>query len=152
MRYPNSFEASTLEENKKRLAVLTATSQPEWGKMDVAQMLAHVNVTYQIAKGEKQVNINPVMRLMFKMFLKKTVVGDKPYAKNLRTAPFFLMADEKDFENEKARLLENIQWAYTKGTAYFDGKKSDSFGELTAAEWSCMFQKHLDHHFSQFGV
>lgn len=152
MNYPSIFEADTLVQNKERLDILVKEAQPLWGKMNVAQMLAHLNVSYDVAQGKTKVEINPVMRFFLKTFIKKGVVGNKPYPKNGRTAPYFLVVDERDFEEEKKKLLENMQWVFDKGEAYFEGRATGSFGKLTAAEWSNLFQKHLDHHFQQFGV
>jgi hypothetical protein len=42
--------------------------------------------------------------------------------------------------------------AEEKGPTYFEGKDSNVFGKLTSKEWSHMLYKHIDHHFSQFGV
>lgn len=152
MAYPNIFEATTLEENKNRIDQLTINSKPLWGTMNVAQMLAHVNVTYRLAKGELTVKVNPLLRFFLKTFIKKFVVGDKPYAKNGKTAPYFLIVDEKDFEKEKQYLLEAMKWAFEKGESHFENKPTGSFGKLTHKEWSNMFQKHLNHHLKQFGV
>lgn len=152
MSYPSIFEADTLELNKVRLEKLSVETQPKWGKMDVAQMLAHLNVSYSISQGKTKVKLNPIMRFFLKTFLKKIVVGDKPFAKNSKTAPYFLIADERDFEAEKKLLLENMKWAFNKGVSFFEGRVTGSFGELTSKEWSNLFQKHLDHHFKQFGV
>lgn len=152
MSYPFIFEASTLEENKVRLDALSNNTQPLWGKMDVAQMLAHLNVSYDVAQGKLNVKMNPIMGFILKTFIKKSVVGEKPYPKNSRTAPYFLISDEKVFEDEKKKLLQNMQWVFNQGEAYFDGRPTGSFGKLTSQEWSNLFQKHLDHHFQQFGV
>ena len=152
MTHLDVFEAATLEENKNRIDKLLPNTQPLWGKMDVAQMLAHVNVTYQLAKGDLIVNVHPMVRFILKTFIKKTIVGNKPYAKNGKTAPYFLVADERNFEQEKKLLLDHMKWVYEKGAPFFEDKSSASLGKLTAKEWSQMFQKHLDHHLKQFGV
>jgi hypothetical protein len=39
---------------------------------------------------------------MMKLFVKNIVVGEKPYAKNSRTAPEFIIANQRDFEKEKS--------------------------------------------------
>ncbi|NJB82163.1 DUF1569 domain-containing protein [Wenyingzhuangia aestuarii] len=152
MSYPSIFNVATLAENKKRLDKLTTDSQPLWGKMDAAQMLAHLNLTYDTSRGRVRLELHPFMHFFVKTFLKKTIVDSKPYPKNAKTAPYFLVADSKVFEEEKSRLLQNMQWAFEKGEAYFEGRLTASFGRLTAKEWSNLFQKHLDHHFQQFGV
>jgi hypothetical protein len=91
-------------------------------------------------------------KFMLKMFVKPIVVGDKPYSQNSRTAPEFLITDERKFEVEKQRLIEYIHKTVSLGEKSFEGKESNSFGALNAKEWNAMFTKHLEHHLSQFGV
>ena len=92
------------------------------------------------------------MKFILKLLVKDTVVSEKPYKHNTRTAPAFLMTDEKDFEAEKTRLIDHLNKTLQLGESHFDGKESHSFGKLSATEWNNMFWKHLDHHLSQFGV
>ena len=80
------------------------------------------------------------------------VVNEKPYKKNSRTAPVFLITNEKDFKIEKDRLLSYITKTQELGREHFDNKESHSFGNLTKNEWNNMLYKHLDHHLNQFGV
>ncbi|CAG5081361.1 DUF1569 domain-containing protein [Parvicella tangerina] len=152
MEILNTFDSSTTEKVLNRLEKLTVDSQPKWGKMNVGQMLAHLNVAYEMAYGEKKVKNGAIAKFMLKKFVKPIVVGDKPYKKSSRTAPAFMVVDEKDFSREKERLMEYIRRTEAHGEAYFEGRESASFGPLTAKEWSNMFYKHIDHHFSQFGV
>jgi hypothetical protein len=123
------------------------------GKMSVAQMLAHCCVSYELVYEEgKHPKPNAVMKFIIKLMAKGTVVGETPYKKSLRTAPAFIITDEKNFEAEKTRLIQFIFKTQELGENYFDGKESHSFGVLTKAEWNNMFYKHLDHHLRQFGV
>ncbi|MBI3520784.1 MAG: DUF1569 domain-containing protein [Bacteroidetes bacterium] len=148
----NTFDPKTTEETFKRLEKLTYMSKPQWGKMNAAQMLAHLNVAYDLAYGRKTSNPNFFTKLMLKLFVKGIVVGEKPYSKNSPTGPDFLISDERDFEKEKAKFIDNVKQTEAHGTTYFEGKESASFGKLTAKQWSIQFYKHLDHHFTQFGV
>lgn len=152
MSYPSIFEVATLAKNKKRLDRLTADTNPLWGNMTAAQMLAHLNLTYDTSRGKIRIEMHPFMHFFVKKFLKKTVVDSKPYPKNARTAPYFEVSEEKEFEYEKERFLQNMHWVFEKGEKYFEGRLTGSFGRLTSKEWSNLFQKHLDHHFNQFGV
>ncbi len=152
MNLLNTFDPLTTTQTLSRLDKLSNTTKPVWGKMNSAQMLAHLSVPYDIVYGKKESNPSFFTKLMLKMFVKKIVVGEKPYAKNSRTSPDFIVADERDFEKEKARLITNIKETEAKGGSYFEGKDSGAFGPLTTKEWSIQFYKHLDHHFSQFGV
>jgi hypothetical protein len=148
----NIFSSEVCEEIIARINQLSVQSTPEWGKMNVAQMLAHCNVTYELVFENKHPKPNALLRLILKLFVKNMVVSEKPFKRNSQTAPVFIIATEKDFEIEKARLKAYINQVQKLGSAYFDGKASHSFGALKATEWNAMFYKHLDHHLSQFGV
>ncbi|WAC14208.1 DUF1569 domain-containing protein [Dyadobacter pollutisoli] len=148
----NIFLPETVSQLTERLDVLRAETQPQWGKMNAPQMLAHCNVAYEMAFENKHPRPNILMRLMLQVFAKSTVCGDKPYAKSLQTAPAFIIVDERDFEIEKNRLIGYMKKTVDLGEAHFDGKESLSFGKLTASQWNTMFYKHLNHHLTQFGV
>jgi len=136
----------------QRINKLTPVTQPQWGKMNVAQMLAHCNVTYELAYDNNHPKPGAFKRMLLKAFVKPIVVGDKPYKRNSPTAPVFMVSAHQDFEKEKQRLIDYINKTQELGSLYFEGKESHSFGSLTAAEWDTMFYKHLDHHLTQFGV
>ncbi len=89
---------------------------------------------------------------MITLFAKKVVVGNKPYPKNSRTAPEFLITDEKNFDAEKKQLVDYIIKTQKLGKSHFHNKASHSFGPLSTQEWNTMFYKHLDHHLKQFDV
>jgi hypothetical protein len=59
---------------------------------------------------------------------------------------------EKDFAEEKSRLIGYLQKTVEVGEAAFNMRESHSFGKLRTEEWNNMFYKHLDHHLTQFGV
>ena len=146
------FNQNDVSELINRIENLTPTTKGLWGKMSVAQMLAHCNITYELVYDNIHPKPNPLMRFMLKLFVKDAVVNEKPYKKNLKTAPVFLIKGDKNYEVEKNRLINYIKKTLELGESYFDNKESNSFGNLTVTEWNNMFYKHLDHHLSQFGV
>ena len=148
----NIYNKEVANEIISRINSLTDTTLPNWGKMSVSQMLAHCCVAYEMVYTDKHPRPNAFVRTMLKLFVKKAVVNTKPYAKNGRTAPQFLIADTRVFETEKQRLVAFIIKTQELGADYFDGKMSHSFGALTSTEWNNSFYKHLDHHLTQFGV
>ena len=150
--YPSIFDPATTEAMLTRLEGISADTTPQWGKMNAGQMLAHLNVAYDITNGKLPVSYNPFMRLMLKMFVKKIVVGSKPYAKNGQTAPVFIIEGDRDFAAEKAKLVANMKAVEAEGAAAYEGRVSPSFGKMSSQEWSNQFWKHMDHHFTQFGV
>jgi hypothetical protein len=148
----NIFDPKVSDEFVGRINQLTPQTQPKWGKMNVQQMLAHCNVTYEMAYENKHPKAKGFKKFMLKMFVKPIVVTDKPYSHNSRTAPEFLITDERKFEVEKQRLIDYINKTVSLGEKSFEGKESNSFGVLNSKEWNMMFTKHLEHHLSQFGV
>lgn len=152
MDLPNIFTKEVSNGIIERINRLNPETQPLWGKMGVAQMLAHCCVTYEMVYTNKHPKPGFLMRLLLKGLIKKQVVSAKPFPKNAKTAPAFIITDEKEFEVEKERLIEYLKQTQVLGTLAFDGKVSDSFGVLDANEWNNMFYKHLDHHLKQFGV
>ncbi len=147
----NVFSPATVEAINGRINSLTPDTQAQWGKMNVSQMLAHCNVTYEMVYEDIHPKPNGFVKMMLKAFVKGKVVSDTPYKKNGRTAPQFMITTSKDFEVEKKRLLAYISRTQELGEQHFDGKESHSFGKLSVQEWNTMFYKHLDHHLNQFG-
>ncbi len=148
----NIFTAEVSTAIVQRINQLTPTTQPKWGKMSVAQMLAHCNVTYEMIYENKHPKPNAFLRFILKTFIKKKVVDETPYQNNSKTAPQFIVTDAKDFEAEKKRLVNYINKTQQLGENHFDKLESHSFGTLTNTEWNNMLYKHLNHHLSQFGV
>ena len=152
MSWKNLFDKKESQEAIERINKLTPETQHRWGKMDVAQMLAHCNVAYELVYTDKHPKPKGFKKFMIKLFAKNIVVGPKPYKKNIRTAPAFLIADERDFSIEKKRLVDYIKKTQELGEQHFDGRDSHAFGKLSIKEWNTLFSKHLDHHLQQFGV
>jgi hypothetical protein len=146
------FNQADVTELKERINKLTPQTTGLWGKMNVSQMLAHTNVSYEMAYTDKHPKPNAFIRFILKAFVKNVVVGPKPYKRNTPTAKAFIIGDGRDFETEKVRLLDYLDHTLQLGKDHFEGRESLSFGRLTADEWNVMFYKHLDHHLQQFGV
>ena len=148
----NIFTTETTNEIIARIHTLTNETQALWGKMHVAQMLAHCSVSYETIYTNKHPKPNAFVKFILKNFVKKYVVNEKPYKKSSQTAPYFVIVDDRDFEAEKKKLIDYILKTQELGENEFEGKESVSFGLMTKNEWNNMLYKHLDHHFSQFGV
>lgn len=152
MALPSVFDAKTTQALLDRLEKLSPEMKPKWGSMDASKLLAHLNVTYDLAYERIPNKLNFFMKLMMKLFVKDKVTNEVPYKQNERTAPVFIIKNDRDFAKEKAILIQNIKETATKGASFFEGRENTSFGVLSASQWSNMFYKHLDHHFRQFGV
>ena len=148
----NIFSSEGAKSFLDRLDKLTSETKAKWGKMNVSQMLAHCNVTYEMCYETRHKKPTGFVKFILKVFVKKFVTNEVPYKKGSKTAPQFIITDQKEFELEKERLKNYIIKTQELGASYFEGKESHSFGKLNSQEWNNMFAKHLDHHFNQFGV
>ncbi len=152
MTFPNIFTQPTVTALTERINSLNPNTTATWGKMSVAQMLAHCNVTYEMALENIHPEPNFFVKFMLKTFVKKYLVGAAPYNQNSQTAPAFIIKETKDFDVQKNRLINYLQKTQQLGEAHFSNKKSLSFGILNTNEWNTMFYKHLNHHLTQFNV
>jgi hypothetical protein len=149
MEIKNLFDTGVKQEIIERINKLTPQSHRQWGKMDVAQMLAHVQVPIGVAFGTSTVKGNWLMKLILPLF-KKALYDEKPWKQGLPTDKTFIMTGQaRDFEKEKKLLLESIS-RFTEANMITE--KHPVFGKLTKEQWSKATWKHLDHHLKQFGA
>lgn len=152
MPLPNIFESAVCESLVGRINRLTVDTKPLWGKMNVDQMLCHCSLAFDQALGNSNLRPGGFMRLMMKIFFKSSMVNEVPYKQNLPTAPFFVVADKKDFEAERKRVIALLQDFSNLGAAHYHNREQATFGKLSSVEWSNLMYKHIDHHLRQFGV
>ncbi|HEV7780172.1 MAG TPA: DUF1569 domain-containing protein [Chitinophagaceae bacterium] len=148
MELKNLFEPAVKEEIITRINSLRPATQRKWGKMDVAQMLAHLQAPLGVPLGKHQLKGNTFFRL-FAPLIKKQLYNDKPFRRNLPTDKTFKIADQRDFEKEKQQLIALIN-CFAEETITND--VHPLFGKMTLQQWSNSNWKHLDHHLQQFGV
>ncbi len=145
------FRSEVHHEILDRLNQLSPSSSAKWGKMDVSQMLTHCQFPLQVAIQELELKRpNVFKRLLFSAF-KSSLYNDKPWKQSLPTAPSFIVTDSKEFETEKALLIEKIEQFHSQKDKT-EWPPHPMFGKFTNAQWGQMQYKHLDHHLKQFGV
>lgn len=145
------FEANAIADLEQRLDNLTPTSAPQWGKMNVTQMLNHCSSQMEVILGDKPMNSNFVFRILGKYIIKKNILEGKPTKKNSPTAKELLPTDAKDFETEKAKI-KSLMLRMKANEASFEGKNHPFFGKMTSDEYGKITWNHIDYHFDQFGI
>jgi hypothetical protein len=143
------FDDGVYEEISSRLNKLDSNSKPVWGKMNSAQMLHHCQMPLNIILGKEDYGVKP--NWLINLLFKKSMYSDKPWRKNLPTAPGFNITEDKDFETE----LNEIKNLLKELNSIRDRKKwkpHPAFGKLSKDQWGKMQYKHLDHHLKQFAV
>jgi hypothetical protein len=146
----NLFEPTTAAEIISRIEKLQPTSQPQWGKMNVAQMLAHCQRPLETYFSEKK-SKRELMGLLFGKIAIKQLLSDKPWRRSLPTAKEFKVTDSRDFEEEKTKLIRIINRFSEEGYTIISFTHP-FFGKLSSQEYALFNYRHLDHHLKQFGV
>ncbi len=132
-----------------RIESLNENSSALWGKMDVAQMAYHCQAPLNVMMQKKDYNLKP--NWLIKTFFKKSLYNDKPWRKNLPTAPPLKVLDSKVFNTEKEELVNLVKELHLHKNKT-DWQPHPIFGTFTPQQWGQMQYKHLDHHLKQFGV
>jgi len=146
----NLLDRDVQEEIETRLAALSAVTPAKWGRMSVAQMLAHCAEVQDVANG-KDLSHTPFVIRLFASFIKRAVTSMKPYPTGVRTHPQYVVDQDVDFDDARARLLSAIR-AMTGKLDKTTEIHHPLFGRMTREEAGWAMYKHLDHHLRQFGV
>lgn len=147
----NLYERAAADEILARIGRLTPSSQRQWGKMDVAQMLAHCSQAMDMANGKSLPKRMFIGRILGPL-VRGQMTSDKPFARNNPTSPDLRIIDARDFAREQQRLLECVRCFHQGGAPACTTHPHPFFGPMTPHQWSTGMYKHLDHHLTQFGV
>ncbi|WP_339265435.1 DUF1569 domain-containing protein [Paenibacillus sp. FSL R5-0470] len=134
-----------------RIENLSPNSKPQWGTMNVAQMLAHCSAFQDIALGNSFPPRYWLGRLIGR-FVNSIFYNDKPVPHNMSTIPTILIVDERDFMTEKEKLKQKILTFQRNGPEKCSSYSHPFFGKFTPEQWGKGIYKHLDHHLRQFGA
>ncbi len=151
----NLFDLSLAGDIKQRIMKLHHQSQPLWGKMAVAQTLAHCGSGLEMAMGVIKANRAPFPANVLGQLIKPLVFGnDKPMRRNSPSSPELFTADHTkcDFERERGQLMAAIDRFAKQGAAGCSQHPHPFFGPLKPGQWAILMYKHIDHHLRQFGV
>ena len=151
MEKKSLYDPQVYEECTSRLQKVTEVSSAQWGNMDAAQMMAHCAEIMEVSNGKALKN-TPFLAKLFKGFIKKMVIGDKPYPHNTKTHPQYLQNSPREFQQEKQRLLTALDKFYNMDKDKAANIKHSLFGTMSIEERGWSMYKHLDHHLSQFGA
>lgn len=147
----NLFEREATEEVISRINALQPASQRQWGKMDVAQMMAHCSAGLDMAAGR----LNPPRIFIGRVlapFIRRIYTNEKPFSQNNPTDKKLVVSDHRDFGREQEQLKLKVRQFHEGGEAQCSRHPHPFFGALTPQEWSRGMYKHLDHHLRQFGA
>lgn len=150
----NLLQPEAKQEIVERINRLTPAAQRQWGKMNLNQMLYHCVTGFEIVYNDRPAT--PVKKpgwlagKLIRFFILNTNMESPREKINIYHEMNVVEQniDPKNFEEEKARLLDAVKAFPAKAT-----KNPHPFlGEFTTENWARLLYHHLDHHLKQFGV
>jgi len=151
IRMKNLFQPDAVGEVISRIDKLQPAAQRQWGKMDVAQMMAHCSAALDLASG-RLVRPRVLLGRLIGPFVRPIYSNEKPLPRNSPTDEKLVFSDARDFHREQEQLKVRIRQFHQGGEAQCTKHPHPFFGALTPHEWGTGMYKHLDHHLRQFGV
>jgi len=151
MDIPSLWATNDRSAIEARIRALKPDSKALWGKMDVAQMLAHCQQPLRVAIGQLRLK-RGLIGILFGGMARRKLLSNEPWGKNMPTAPEFRVTSKKDFESERRALLDLLRRFGEGGPASLTQQPHPFFGPLTPEQWNALQWKHLDHHLRQFGA
>lgn len=144
------FEPTTATEIISRIQKLEPTSQAQWGKMNVAQMMAHCCAPLESYFSESKTK-KSFIGVLFGKVVFRQLISDKPWKRSLPTARNYRITDTRNFEDERNKLVSIVNRFSSEGYT-ITSFTHPFFGKLSSQEYALFNYRHLDHHLQQFGV
>ena len=134
----------------RRLDGLVPDAAARWGRMDGAQMLAHLSDGVRLALGEFRVSSKGPWALRLAP-IRHAVIHWLPFPKGAPTAPELLVRRATNWQAECAELKHLLERLGAMEGAR-DWPEHPAFGRMTSRDWGALVHRHVDHHLRQFGA
>lgn len=142
------FDKSTRDELIARIKTLNQNSTPQWGKMNIYQMLKHCTLCEEMHLGKTLYPRQFIGRVFGKLALKNLTKDETPMGKNAPTSNHFkvqqVAGNVLDERDKWIALIEEYgNYNKPEFTHWF-------FGKMTKEQIGYLAYKHTDHHLRQF--
>lgn len=149
----NLLQADAKEEMASRINKLNPDANAKWGKMNVNQMLRHLNEGLLMAYGDIKSERAPKPWLTQKLMRFVVLNTDMPTPEGKAiTFPEIDMVERginpDDFKAEREALLAVLNNFPAKPTYSHSGL----LGKMSTQDWARLNYTHFEHHLKQFGV
>jgi hypothetical protein len=143
------FQAASRAELQQRLARLEPDRVPLWGKLTAPKMVVHLSDSLKMALGELPVASKKVV-IRFPV-LKHLIIYFMPWPKSTPTAPELLARAPAAWNGEVVTLSALIE-RFADRSPRETWPPHPAFGAMSGRLWGALAYRHLDHHFTQFGI
>jgi len=143
------FDKAIRDELIGRINALNPNSSPQWGKMNIYQMLKHCTLWEQMIAGEVPCKRVFLGRIIGKWALKNSVKDEAPMMKNAASSPELIVHEATgDVAAQKQQWITMIE---KNANFLAPAFMHPFFGEMTKEQLGYFIYKHHDHHLRQFG-
>jgi hypothetical protein len=144
------FDKSIRDELVNRINALNKNSTPQWGKMNICQMLKHCILWEEMILHNKKYKRAFIGLLLGKMLLKNELKDDSPMRRNNPTIPGLKIKElDGDVESGKRKWISLIN-DYSNYLFPDNSFVHPFFGKMTKEKIGYHAYKHTDHHLRQF--
>jgi len=147
---PTIFEAKHRAEILARLRSLKPDAARRWGRMTVAQMVAHLSDQMRHTLGDQP--CAPVRGPLRWAFVQYLSIYWLPWPKGrIKGPPDAFVTKPAVWEDDVRGLEKLLERFATKGPSG-EWPEHALFGRMTGRDWGVFCYKHFNHHLTQFGA
>src|SRR5439155_20183826 len=106
----------------------------QWGKMDPAQMMTHCALALEVATADGP-GKQKLFGKLLAPFVRKSVLGEKPFGRDSPTAAALVVSDARDFDPSRERLCRVIELFCHQGPDAAARHVHSFFGKLSGDAW-----------------
>jgi len=142
------FDPETRDQLISRINTLDENSTPQWGKMNIYQMLKHCTIAEEMYLGKTIHKRTLLGRVLGKWALNNMLKDESPMGKNAPTDSAFIVTetggDVNAVKNKWIALLQEYSNYSNPNLVHW------FFGSMTKEQVGQFVYKHADHHLRQF--
>jgi hypothetical protein len=147
---PSIWEEEARNELLNRLDRLSAEAPARWGKFNCPAMMAHVNDGLRMPLGEVT---PPMKKLPWRFFpVKQLIIYLLPFPKGVPTSPMLLVRCDAAVFQDEVQAFRQILDRLARRSRETSWPRHPAFGTMSRRAWGVLGYRHVNHHFTQFGV
>lgn len=145
------IDSSRIEDAIVRLSRLQPDSPARWGRMNALSMVEHLANSLEIAMGVQEAR--PVAPAWLFPLLRPLGLLSLPTPRRLPSTPEFLAPRGRDFPAAVSQLEALLRRFHREVLGNPLARHlHPAFGPLSRLQWAFLQDRHLRHHFRQFGL
>lgn len=138
----------------RKLDGLTPDTKPLWGKMAAQHMVEHLTDTLRIAIGEVEIPVYTPENQLAEM--RRFLMSDRAIPRGVVSPAVGTDLPKLKYDNFEDALSEFWKYVFAFEKYYKENPEAShinpAFGNLSYPEWLQFMNKHMTHHFEQFGL